>query len=667
MAGPIQLTTADFLEIKQALIEYLDSTQQFPGLDFQGSNIQVILDTLAYQQQLNAYVANMVANESTLESAVVRKNVVSQAKSIGYTPVSARSAKTIIDFQFTLSTDDYPSGLPQSITLKPGMSFSTSGGKGNFLFNCIDQQTASVRNDGLVYFNDVEIYEGVYLTAEFEVDNNNYEQRFLLDNKNIDFKTIRVEVQEDPSEELRTFYTPADNLVLLTEESRKYWIEESSNGSAELIFGDNLFGYKPANGAKIFVTYLVSSGPLANGIQNVGNFKFVGQVMDTYGISLVELPEVTSVATTFGGADIESISSIKYRAPRSYSAQNRAVVAEDYDTIIRGIFPPVDDIYIYGGETKEIPEYGRVYIVIKPSTGKKLSNITKNYIKKSLEPFRVASIDIIITDPDILYVEVESHVFYDEKKTIKDNTSIRATVLDALTKYHQSTSSPKFGGALKYSEIVGIIDDADIAITRNNTSFTMRKDLSIVPSTTATYKVDFRQQIKVEYDRSVIHSTGFTLEIEGKLDPRTFYFENDPTTIRYLTDDNETSERLVSDVYAFYINEFNEKVRVNFYQNKYNELVVVDVRGDDQEITPFGMMSFGYIDTQGFARGGVVELGYRFKLGINIVSTVEASNIIQIRATPKEMDVFADESVFLQVDPSRSNIQASVDTKITGS
>lgn len=667
MAGPIELTTADFLEIKQALIEYLDSTQQFPGLNFEGSNIQVILDTLAYQQQLNAYVANMVANESTLESAVVRRNVVSQAKTIGYTPVSARSAKTIIDFQFQLKLEDYPAGLPQSASIKPGMSFTTSGGKQNFLFNSIDKQTSSVRNDGLVIFNDVEIYEGTYLTAEFEVNDNDYEQRFLLDNSNIDFKTIRVEVQEDPSEDIRTFYTPADNLVLLTEDSRKYWIEESANGSGELIFGDNLFGYKPANGAKIFVTYLVSSGPLANGIQNVQNYKFVGSITDSYGITLNETAEVVSVATSFGGADIEGISSIKYRAPRSYSAQNRAVVAEDYDTIIRGIFPPVDDMYVFGGETKEIPEYGRVYIAIKPSTGKKLSNITKNYIKKSLEPFRVASLDIILTDPDILYVEIESNVFYDEKKTIKDSASIRATVLDALNRYRQSASSPKFGGALRYSEIVGIIDDSDVAITRNNTSFMMRKDMSIVPSTVATYQIDFRQQIKVEYDRSVIHSTGFSLEVEGKVDERTFYFENDFTTIRYLTDDSQTSEKLVSDLYAFYINEFNEKVRVSFYQNKYNELVVVDVLGDDQEATPFGMMSFGYIDSQGFARGGVVELGYRFKLGIKIINTVESANIIQIRATPKEMDIFADESVFLEVDPSRSNIQSSVDTKIAGS
>ena len=667
MAGPIELTSADFLEIKQALIEYLDSTQQFPGLDFTGSNIQVILDTLAYQQQLNAYVANMVANESTLESAVVRKNVVSQAKTIGYVPVSAKAAKSVIDFQFFLSQEDYTSGLPSTVVMQPGMAFTTASGKGNFIFNTIEQHSAPVRNDGFVSFNDVEIYEGTYLTAEFIFDSNIYEQRFILENKNVDTTTIRVEVQEDPSEDVRTFYSQADNLALLTEQSRKYFIEETVNGYYELVFGDGLFGYKPADGAKIFVTYLVSSGPLANGIQNTINYKYVGTSVDSYGITLNEPVDVTSVATSFGGANIEGISSIKYRAPRSYAAQNRCVTPEDYDVIIREIFPPVDDIYIYGGETKEIPEFGRVYVVIKPSTGRKLSNITKNYIKKSLMPFRVASIDVVLQDPEILYVEIESNVFYDEVKTIKDASSVRATVIDSINRYVESSSSPKFGGALRYSTIVGIIDDSDKSITRNNTSFMMRKDLSIVPNVVATYFVDFRQQIKVEYDRPVMYSSGFFLEIEGRRDDRIFYFENDPNTIRFKSSEDEKSERLVSDLYAFYINEFNEKVRVSFYENNQNQLIVKDVMSEDEDATPFGMMSFGFIDSQGFARGGIVELGYRFKLGINILSTVEASNTIQIRALPKELDIFADESVFLQIDSSRSNIQATIDTKIAGS
>ncbi len=654
MAGPISLVSTDFSEIKQQLQEYIESTGLFPGADFNGSNWSVVLDTLAYQAQLNAYNSNLVANESILESAVVRKNVVSGAKQIGYSPISARATKTLIDFQIQLKVEDYPAGYPTSVTLQPGMAFSTGGGKNNFIFNSVSSVTASVRNDGQVFFNDVEIYEGIYLTNEFTVDYKNYDQRYVIENQNVDTTTLRVEVQEIPSEEVRTFYSQADNLVMLTEESRRYFVEETVNGYYELVFGDGLFGYKPGDGAKVFCSYLVSSGPLANGIKFVENFQFVGRLVDSYGITLIDTVNTTSVATTFGGADIESISSIKYRAPREYAAQNRCVVAEDYDVLIRRIFPPIDDLYVYGGETKEIAEYGRVYVVIKPSTGTKLSNITKNYIKKSLEPYRVASLDINIQDPDMLYVELDSQVFYDEQTTIKDNTGVRATVIDGLNRYINSATIAKFGGALRYSQLVGIIDECDTSITRNNTKMTMRKDISIVQNTFATYETDFKQEIDVQRDEVVLHSSGFKLELDGIVDPREFFFENDPSTIRHETAEDEKSERLVSDLHCFYFNEFFEKVKVSFFVNNQNQLTT---RVVDGEPTPFGKMSFN----------GKIEIGYRFKNGINVVSTTEVNNMIEIRAKPKNLDIFADEKVFLDLDVSKSTIQASVDTKIAGS
>jgi len=655
LAGPIELTNADFIEIKTALIEYLESTAKFPGLNFEGSNIQVILDVLAYQQQLNAYVANMVANESSLESAVIRKNVVSQAKNIGYNPVSARCSKSVIDFKVELPLSVYPSGLPNTVTLEPGISFATNTKKNNFIFNVIDPQVAPVRNDGIVEFKDIEVYEGVYLNDNYLVDSSKYEQRFVIRNKNVDTTSLRVEVQENPNEDVRTYYTQADNLVELTEESRKYWIEETANGYYELIFGDGLFGYKPVDGAKIFVTYVISSGGLANGIQSYTNYNFVGKLIDSYGIRVVENITVESAATSFGGADIESIASIKYRGPRLHAAQNRCVIAEDYDVLIRKIFPPVQDIYVYGGETLEVPEFGRVYVAIKPTTGNSLSNSSKAYIKKSLEPYRVASLDINLIDPDLLFVEIDTAVYYDEKKSIKDNQAIRATVIDALNRYVESTAIPKFGGALRYSRIVSVVDDADVAITRNNTTLTMRKDVSIVPNTFATYQTSFKQEIDIDRDRSVVYSTGFFLELEGQLDERTFYFENDPNTIRTQVVDDD--ERIISDLYCFYFNEFGEKKRVSFYRNKFDELIVKDVLSDDEDATPFGMMSFR----------GEVEIGLRFDNGIKFVQTVETGNFIQIRAVPKNLDIFVEESVFLQMDVSMSTIAATPDTKIGGS
>lgn len=655
MAGPIELSSADFLEIKQALVEYIESTKILPGVNFEGSNINVVLDVLAYQQQINNYAVNMISNESFLDSSVVRKNVVSNAEQIGYNPISARAAKSVIDFHFQLEFSDYPDGFPQFITVEPGMAFIVSSGRNSGIFNIIDSQTVSLTNNGLAQFNDVEILEGTYLTAEYTVNNSDYDQRFILENKYIDTNTIRVYVQENPNEEVRQFYTQADNLVLLTDESRKYWAEECDNGYTRLTFGDGMFGYKPVNGAKVFVSYLVTNGTPYNGITGNQNFKFSGVAYGSSGVTLAQSAVVDSASTTFGGADPESIGSIKFRAVREYAAQNRCVIAEDYDVLVRRIFPSVEDIYVFGGETKEIAEYGRVYITIKPKTGDTLSNITKNYIKESLDPFRIASIDIRLVDPDVMKIEVDSVVFYDNKVTAKDSTTIKATVIDALNRYIEATAVPQFGGAIRYSRIVGIVDDADKSITRNNTSLRMRKDLRITQNTFATYEVDFNQQIKDDCEDVTLYSTGFQLELEGQLDERIFYFENDPLTIKQIS---EEDERLRGNLYTFYFNEFNEKVRVSFYRNKFNELVVVEVLGDDKEASPFGTVRFD---------DGHIELGYEFKNGIKFVSTEEPRNIIEIRAIPQNMDIFAKESTFIKLDVAKSDIVTYVDKDIAGS
>ena len=655
MAGPIQLSDSDFLQIKRALIEYVESTKILPGVNFEGSNINVVLDVLAYQQQLNNYTANMVANESFLTSSVVRKNVVSNAEQIGYTPVSARASKSVIDFHFQLDSADYPEGYPAFVTVDSGMAFVVSGGRNSGIFNVIDPQTISVTNNGLAKFNDVEIYEGTYLTAEFLVDNSDYDQSFILSNKYIDTTTIRVYVEENPTEEVRTFYTQADNLVVLTEESRKYWAEECDNGYIRLTFGDGMFGYKPVNGAKVYVSYLVTSGVPYNGISGNQNFKFSGLAYGSSGVTLAQSAVVDSVATTFGGADPESIGSIKFRAVREYAAQNRCVIAEDYDVLVRRIFPACEDVYVYGGETKDIAEYGRVYIAIKPRTGDTLSNITKNYVKESLDPFRIASIDIRLVDPEVLKVEVDTSVFYDKKSTAKDPATIKATVVEALNRYITATAVPKFGGALRYSRVVGIIDESDFSITRNKTSLRMRKDLRIVQNTFATYETEFHQKIKSDCEDPTIMSTGFQLELEGQLDERIFYFENDPLTTKQIS---EEDTRLKGNLYAFYYNEYNEKIRVSFYLNVNNQLKVETVVGEDTEASPFGTAIFD---------NGHIELGYEFKNGIKIIKTEEPKNIIEIRAIPDDYDIFAKESTFLGLDVAKSDIRVYVDTNISGS
>ena len=657
MAGPISLTQVDFDEIKEGLIDYLKSTKQFTDFDFAGSNLQVILNMLAYQAQLNAYSTNLIANESFLHTSTIRKNVVANARSIGYVPTSARSAVSFVDFEFLLSPEDYPGGLPQSILIQPGMIFSTNGGNGNFIFNVMEPQVAAVSNTGLCTFENTEVYEGNRLESNFTVDLSDYDQKFVLMNQNIDETTIRVEIQEEPTSNETKYYRRADNLVELTKESRVYWLEEIDRGYYQLTFGDGLFGKSLNDGAKIYISYIVTNGPEGNGIQFTTNFNYVGRAVDNNGISVVSRPSIVSVTKSEGGAFPEDVSSIKFRATKEYAAQNRCVTTEDYDVLVRKVYPAIDDVYVYGGETlRPEPEYGRVYVSIKPSTGDTLSNLAKQYIKKSLDPYRVGSLDIVITDPDILYVEVDSLVYFDEKRTIKDSASIQATVNEALSKYVLSTAIAKFGGALSYSKIICVIDDSDPSITRNDTNLIMRKDMSIVPFAFATYEVCVENPVKADKDRAVVESTGFQLEIDGVDNETIFYFKNDHETIRHIIEDEQ--KYLVSDVYVYYINEFNEEVKVNLYETDSQVLKMKNIPFDDKDITPFGIL---YHET------GELEIGMRYKRGIKFTNTSLPNNVIQARFTPDNKDIIAKESMFVKLDVHESNIRSIIDTQISGS
>jgi hypothetical protein len=346
LAGAIELTEVDFDKIKQNLIDYLKSTRKFTDFDFEGSNLQVILNLIAYQAQLNAYSTNMVANESFLASSSIRNNVVTNAQQIGYTPVSTKAAKTYIDFEFQLEPDEFLSGYPTFLKIDPGMIFSAGVGVNSFTFNAIDSHVSAVDKSGLCRFVDVPAYEGIRLQEKFVNEEDNYTQRFILRNQNIDVSTLRVEVQEDPSEEVTFLYKEAKNLVSLTEESRVYWIKEIDDQYYQLDFGDGFFGKKLQNGARITVTYLITNGELANGIQGENAFIFVGTVRDSFGTAYNGRPLITNTAVSEGGANIEDVPSIKFRAPKFYAAQNRCVVSDDYEAIIRRIYPAVDDIYV---------------------------------------------------------------------------------------------------------------------------------------------------------------------------------------------------------------------------------------------------------------------------------------------------------------------------------
>ena len=572
MSGPVNLTEVDFDQIKENLISYLKSTKQFTDYDFRGSNLQVILNLIAYQAQLNSYSANMIANESFLASSSIRKNVVANARMIGYVPRSARSSTTTIDLSLQLSASNYPQGFPKTLTILPGRIAFVKNGSSSLAFNINQSEVTSVSSTGYCEFLNVRIYEGSMLFDTFVVDESKFNQKFILENKNIDTTSLLVEVQENSNENEVSPYTEASNYVELTSESRTYWIEEIDRQYYEIVFGDGYFGKKLKNGAKIYVSYISTNAELGNGVQNIDNFTFVGIVRDSYNTQIVDKVKIDTVGITEGGSSIEDESSIKFRAPREYSSQSRCVVSEDYETMVRKVFPSVDAVYSYGGETLPIPEYGRVYIAIKPKTGDKLSNLTKKYIKDSLDPFRVGSLDINIVDPLVLNIELNSMVYYDEIKTRKDSYAIVSLVNESLENFKKSITTPNFGGAIRYSKLIGAIDDSDYSVTRNETSLLMRRDIGVVLNTEATYEICFDQHIEPNKDTSTLYSSGFFLELNNTRELKTYYFENDPKTIRYERNVETDFNELVSDVYCFYFDELNQKIRVNFFTKPKTEL-----------------------------------------------------------------------------------------------
>lgn len=614
MAGS-QLTEVDFQQIKNNLVEYLKSTGKYTDYDFDGSNLSVILNLISYQAQLNSYAANMIANESFLSSSSIRSNTVSNARMLGYLPTSQRCALLEVDLEFQLG-DEYSNDYPKYVEIRPGMCFSTNSGKESFTFNVIETQVAAVSSAGTCKFNRLKCYEGFYTSLNFTVDTTDFNQRFIIENKFIDTTTIRVEVQEDSNVELNTRYLPATNLVELNQNSTVYWIEEVGDGYYQLTFGDGYFGKALQNGAKIFVNYIISNGSLANGVRGVNNFRYIGQSYDSRGGRVRTNPTILNSPTSDGGSELEDVSSIKFRAPKYYGAQNRCVIASDYEALIRQIYPAVEDIYVYGGETLPIPEYGRVYVIIKPISGNKLSNTTKNVIKTALDNYRIASLDIVLEDPSILFVEVASFVYYDNRRTTKDANSITTKVNEVLSNYASSPTVSKFAGTARYSRIVSAIDDADISIIRNNTTLRMRRDLETVINTRATYKICFVNAILENCSAFSVWSTGFQLELDGILDNRTYYFQDDGK----------------GNIQLYYYDQFGLKL-------------ITDT-------------NFGTVD---YDRGEVF-LGYDNP--ITIVNTKIPGNIIEIRAQQRDQDIVASHKIYLKMDIAKSDIESIVDMEI---
>jgi len=504
----VNFANLDFDQIKTSIKDYLRSNSNFTDYDFEGSNLSTIIDVLAYNTYITSYNANMVSNEVFIDSATLRENVVSLARNIGYTPYSKRAAQANISF--FIDTTDY-ADVPQTITLNKGIVASSNAfDNESYTFAILDDFTVPVSNDEAV-FNNIAIYEGIYLTSTFTVNSFDPDQRFILENSGIDASTIRVVVKPSQSSTVTRKYIEADSLFDVTGESPVYFLQEVEGERYELIFGDGIFGKKLDAPSFIEVSYLVTNGDLANGIQN---FNFSGKL--TSSRDNISISSGVSLLTTLSpsalGKSIESVESIKKYSTQIYSSQKRAVTTADFEALIPTLYAETESVSAFGGETLNPPQYGKTFVSIKPTSGPYLSDQIKNNLKREIKKYSVSGIEVEITDLKFLYIELNITAYYNSN-LISSGADLASLISENLRKYSKTTEMNQFGGRFKYSKLLGVIDNSSDAITSNITTVVIRRDLRVSLNSFAEYEICFGNCIFVKScDGYNIKSSGFNVD-----------------------------------------------------------------------------------------------------------------------------------------------------------
>ena len=598
-----QFTNLDFADLRAQIKDYLRVNSDFADFDFEGSNFSTLIDLLAYNTYITAYNTNMAVNECFLDSATLRENVVALARNIGYVPRSSRSAMATINFSVDMYSND-----TRIVTLKAGQVALGNQVNGSYIFSIPDDFVATTDENNIALFENLNIYEGVYLQKTFQIDYSQPNQRFILPNANVDTTSIRVTVESTTKE----IYTLYDNILRVDATSKLFLIQEIEDEQYEILFGDGILGKKPPAGAIVTVSYIVTNGRLGN---DAKNFSFVGILEDDQGLSVttgISLISTTNKASM--GDDIEETSSIKYLAPRIYSSQYRAVTASDYSGIIPFVYPNVESVTAYGGEELDPPEYGKVFISIKPRNGSFLSQITKDDISRQLKQYSIAGIKPEIIDLKYLYVEVDTSVYYNTN-SVSDATELITSVTKALTAYSKSSDINDFGGRFKYSKVVGLIDDSGRGVTSNITRVKMRRDLTPELNTFATYELCYGNAFYDQPNGYGIRSTGFTVSgIDGTL---------------YLGDIPTAGTAFGKLVFFKLVNNLPLIVK--------NDAGTVD-----------------YVH-------GEINLDV-----VNITGSTLANGLIQVEAIPDSNDVIALKDLYLQLDVTNSTVNALPDVVSSG-
>ena len=531
-----QVANLDFEDIKTSLKDYMRAQSDFTDYDFDGSALSTIIDTLAYNTYYTAFNTNMVVNELFIDSATLRDNVIAIAKQLGYRPKSATSPTAYISFTVTYTNPTTDTEL----ILKKGTGFIASYDNNVYQYVVTDDVKAQVINN-VATFTNVEVKEGTQLINTFTINSSLKSQKFILDNQNIDTNTIRVKVFPTGGS-FSEPYLIADNILGVDGTSKVFFLDEIEDQRYEILMGDGVLGKKLENNARIEVSYLTTAGPESNGVRT---FVFSGVLENPNGVSPTSFTtSITSTTASAGGEEIESTAKIKYTAPKAYGTQDRAVTAQDYEAIVRQVYPATSDIVIFGGEDQDPPEYGRVFIALKPKDASYLTSLTKNDIVEKLKKYVVASVEPKLIDPSILYVEMMSKIYYNSLSTDQTPSQIRDKVIGSVQSYLDTSDTEKFNGKFRYSKMIGVIDDADKSINSNLTSVTMRKDFYPSLNSTFYYEVCFQNAFDKDCDDPVLSSTGFRVTEYPNFD---VYVEDRNSKIVLYRLDGVTGEKVVLD------------------------------------------------------------------------------------------------------------------------
>jgi hypothetical protein len=624
-----QFTNLDFDQIKTSIKDYLRANSTFTDFDFEGSNFSVLIDTLAYNTYITAFNSNMVVNESFLDSATVRENVVSLARNIGYVPYSRNAASAIVSFSITVDPDQtLQDGTPvytSSVTLQPGLVCTGLVRGSSYVFSIPQSITVPVVN-GVATFDNITIREGTFLTKKFTVDAS-LDQKFVLDNPFIDTSTIRVYVKGLSDSGLGSLYSLVDNIFNVNSSSEIFLVQEVQDEKYQLLFGDGIFGKKLENSSVITTNYIVTSGKDGNGADS---FTFAGSFKDADDRNVIATNTITVTTNqnAQNGSDIETIDSIRYFAPRLYSSQYRAVTASDYETIIKSkIYGNAESVSVVGGEELDPPEYGTVSISIKPKNGTFVSDFDKEQILSKLIQYSVSGIRPKIIDLKILYVEVESYVYYNYNQ-VGSVSDLKTRITNSLNKYSQSVDLNKFGGRFKYSKLLQVIDNTDTSITSNITRVRIRRDLKALINRPAQYEICFGNQFHVnEKSNNIaynIKSTGFKIL-------------NQSDTV-YLTDTPNPD-------------------------GKTGVISIVKPLQTSAGINTTSLEPFVVVESAGVVNyvNGEITLNT-----VTITSTELENDLIEIQAYPESNDVVGLKDLYVSFDVSKSQINMVKDTIASG-